>query len=593
MKRVFSAISIYAGLMGTSALAQDYWIQVEANTTLTEAQAATRDYDAELDDVAGFRLGASGWYATAIGPYTEEEATRRLQQLVSRGVLPLDAFVSAGTGFGQQFWPVGANARANDAAEEPAQDEPETTLAQAEPDVAPDPEPEPEAEVAPEPEIPEETVNEARRSEAQLNREERAALQIALQFYDHYTGAIDSAIGPGTRGAMREWQSAQGYEPTGVLTTRQRAELLDEYNSVIDSLGLGVVADSRAGIEIVMPAAMVDFDRYEAPFAHYEGDGEVRVVLISQSGGQSTLYGLYDILQSLEVVPMEGDRNREGNSFYINGQDSRIRSYTYATVVDGAVKGYMLTWPRGDERRYELALEAMRDSFASTGPAVLEDNAGLDETMQNVDLVSGLEIRRADRARTGFYVTQQGMVLTTAEAVEGCSQITLDESYPATVAATDAALGVALVQPEETLAPLGVASFADGEPRIQSDLAVSGFSFGGRLSSATLTFGTLADVQGLDGEDNVYRLDLEAQDGDAGGPIVDNGGRVLGMLKSANDGNRQFPDEVSFATKADALESFLESNGVRIMPAQGTGSLTPRALSETTADMSVLVSCYE
>ncbi|MGR3364797.1 MAG: peptidoglycan-binding protein, partial [Maritimibacter harenae] len=76
-------------------------------------------------------------------------------------------------------------------------------------------------------------------------------------------------------------------------------------------------------------------------------------------------------------------------------------------------------------------------------------------------------------------------------------------------------------------------------------------------------------------------------------PIVDNGGRVLGMLKSANDGNRQFPDEVSFATKADALESFLESNGVRIMPAQGTGSLTPRALSETTADMSVLVSCYE
>ncbi len=584
MKRLTGAITLFAGLMGsTSAFAQDtFWVQVEANTTLTEAQNATRLYDAELDDVVGFRLGASGWYATALGPYSETEAAAVLVDLIRSGAVPGDAYVSDGAAFGQQFWPVGANSRTE------TDETPAVTETQAEaPVIVAEPEPEPE------PIVPEETPQEARQSEAQLDREAREALQIALQFEGFYTSGIDGAFGPGTRGAMAAWQEAKGYEATGILTTRQRDELIGDYNAVFDSLALASVMDQDAGIELIMPTAMVDFDRYEAPFAHYEGDQGVRVVLISQSGGQSTLYGLYDILQSLEVVPTQGERSRGENSFEITGSNRDIVSYTYAEVVDGAVKGYMLIWPTGDEKRRNIALSAMKDGFASTGPTVLDDNAGLDEAMQSVDLVSGLEIRRADRARTGFYVAGDGTVLTTTEAVAGCSQITLDESYPASVVATDEALGAAIVKPEQALAPLAVASLSSGEPRIKSDLAVAGYSFGGRLSSATLTFGQLADIKGLDGEDNVYRLDLEAQDGDAGGPIVDNAGMVLGMLKSDSDGSRQFPDEVSFATKAPALAAFLEANGVVTEPVTPASSLSPHALAVKAADMSVLVSCWE
>lgn len=584
MKRVTGAITLFAGLMGsTSAFAQDsYWVQVEANTTLTEAQNTTRLYDAELDNVVGFRLGASGWYATALGPFSEDEAAAVLGTLRAQGAIPGDSYVSDGATFGQQFWPVGANSRP-----EPTETQ-DVTQAQAQVD-----EPVIAAEPEPEPVIPEETPQEARRSEAQLDREAREALQVALQFEGFYTSAIDGAFGPGTRGAMAAWQEAKGYEATGILTTRQRDELIGDYNAVFDSLGLASVTDRDAGIELIMPTAMVDFDRYEAPFAHYEGDNGVRVVLISQSGGQSTLYGLYDILQSLEVVPTQGERTRGENSFEINGQNRDIQSYVYAEVADGAVKGYMLIWPTGDDRRRGIALSAMKDGFSSTGSTVLDDNAGLDEAMQSVDLVSGLEIRRADRARTGFYVAGDGTVLTTAEAVAGCSQITLDESYPAMVVATDEALGAAIVKPEQPLAPLAVASLSSGEPRIKSDLAVAGYSFGGRLSSATLTFGQLADIKGLDGEDTVYRLDLDAQDGDSGGPIVDNAGLVLGMLKSDSDGSRQFPDEVSFATKAPALAAFLEANGVTSETVASSGSLTPHALAIKAADMSVLVSCWE
>lgn len=570
---------------GMTAMAQDaFWIQLEANATLAQGETVTRDYDARLDDVNGFRLGASGWYATVLGPFTEDEATARLTSLLALGTIPRDAYVSDGAAYAQQFWPVGANTLATRDAEGPQTDGDAGTEDDTQTSVIAEPEPEPE---------PEETRGEALASERTLDREQREALQIALQFDGYYTAAIDGAIGPGTRNAMAQWQTAKGYEATGVLTTRQRAELLGDYEAVFDSLGLASITD--AGIEIIIPTAMVSFDHYEAPFAHYEGDEGVRVVLISQSGGQSTLYGLYDILQSLEVVPPEGERQRRESDFTIEGANSQITSYTHAAIVDGAVKGYMLIWPVGDEKRRNIALDAMKDSFTSVGGVVLDDNAGLDEAMQSVDLVSGLEIRRADRARTGFYVGGEGAVLTTADAVAGCGQISLDESYPAQVVATDSAFGLALLQPEQTLAPLAVATLSTDEPRIQSDLAVAGFSFGGRLSSATLTYGKLADIKGLDGEDTVFRLDLAAQDGDAGGPLINANGAVLGMLQSdATNANRQFPDEVSFAAKASALAEFLTTNGIEARTGgDSMSTLTPHALATQAADMSVLVSCWE
>ena len=56
---------------------------------------------------------------------------------------------------------------------------------------------------------------------------------------------------------MAAWQEANNYEVTGILTTLQRAALLDQYNSILDGLGLEVVHDETAGIEIEMPTAEV------------------------------------------------------------------------------------------------------------------------------------------------------------------------------------------------------------------------------------------------------------------------------------------------------------------------------------------------
>lgn len=188
-------------------------------------------------------------------------------------------------------------------------------------------------EPKPEPEPSDETVREARASEALLTREERAALQEALKWAGFYGGAIDAAFGRGTRGSMARWQEANNFEATGVLTTRQRAELFRQYNEVLEGLDLRVVRDTGAGISMKLPTGVVEFSRYEPPFAHYDATGDIdaKVLLISQAGDRATLAGLYDIMQTLEIVPQDGPRNLEGDSFTLIGE--RLYHFTHSSLA--------------------------------------------------------------------------------------------------------------------------------------------------------------------------------------------------------------------------------------------------------------------
>ena len=586
IKRFFAVLTVLMAFAfsGAAMAQQTAWIQIEAQPTLRAAEQSVRGYEQKLDQVNGFRL-PGGWYAIALGPFSEDDAAARMRDLKSNRSIPRDSFVAFSNQYRQQFWPIGANALNAEPITLPQANDGQVIVTITEE----------EGEQAMPAQPVEETKAQARASERSLDRDARKALQVALQWEGFYNSGIDGAFGPGTRRAMADYQTAKGYDPTGILTTRQRAEVLAAYQSAIDSLGLASIRDEQAGIEIIIPANMVEFDRYEAPFAHYEpiNDSGVRVILISQTGDRNTLYGLYDIMQTLEIVPMEGPRERKRNEFTLSGADDSISSYTYAKLVDGAVKGFTLIWPAGSDRRRDMAIAQMKASFASIPGVALADDAGLDEATQSLDLLSGLEIRRPDVSRSGFYVSAAGAVLTTAEAVANCQRITLDDVYDAEVSGMDTDMGLAILKPIERLAPLAVAKLATREPRLQSEIAVAGYPFEGRLSAPTLTFGTLAELQGLAGEPNVARLTLNAQAGDTGGPVLDASGAVVGMLLARpGTGERQLPAGVNFAAKAGTLASFLAENGIDAQAADAGPALHPVAISALATDMTVLVSCW-
>ena len=574
--------------------AQDtVWIQIAARPSLASAQQEAQDFASKLPDVAGFALGG-GWYGVLIGPYTRADAERVLQVYRNERQIPRDSFIAFPANLRNQFYPLAGNAaQAASAAPSQAPVEAETSTETETAVVTPAPAEEPVVIVETTPALPDETPSEARRSERSLSREERMELQVALKAAGFYTSAIDGAFGRGTRASMSEWQISKGLEPTGVLTTAQRKMLLDDYNAPLISVGMRRIADDRAGIALEIPAGEVAFSRYEPPFAHYDASGDlgIRVLLISQRGDKNTLFGLYDIMQTLEVVPLEGPRERGSDSFTIEGRNGRIVSHTEASLKNGEIKGFTLIWPTGDDARRTRVLTAMQESFERLD-GVLDDAAGAD-IQQNIDLLSGLEIRKPRLSRSGFFVSDTGMVVTTTDVVQSCTRVTLDHGYTAEIAAQDSSTGLAILRPTQPLAPMAVAELSNQTPRLQSEVAVSGFSYEGVLGAPSLTWGKLADIKGLNGEPNLTRLALTSELGDAGGPVVDGSGAVLGMLLPAQANGRQLPGDVSFAVNAEAIRSAIEAAGATAQT-QTTGDALPsQALINRATGMTVLVSCWE
>lgn len=589
-------------LFPAAVLAQTtHWVQIEAHATLRTAEDFATRYDARIGGVAGFRL-AGGWYAIAVGPFDTPEAAEAMRQrLLATREIRSDAYVTDERIYGQQFWPAGGIGQMSsvtiEAPEPAAQD-----LAVAEPEVAePAPTPTETAIVAPEPatiieELPEETLAEARANDSRLTRDERAEIQTALQWFGFYTQRIDAAFGPGTRGAIRDWQGTQGYEPTGFLTTRQYAALIDSYDQALARYGFDLWRDERAGIEITLPLAMVQFSRYESPFVHFETINEsgMRLLLISQEGTQATLFGLYEIMQTLEVIPLEGQRERRGNGFLITGRSDTARAHAVAQFQGGAIKGYLLLWEPRADADVELVLSTLDASLRPIAGVLPSDAGALESTVSRRDLLAGLEVRRPVRSRTGFFVDAVGTVVTSAEAVAGCGRVTIDEAYTANVRLIDEAAGIALLSPVDPLVPLAFAQFSQREPRRDSDVRVSGFSYQDTLTRPILTFGSLSELEGLNGEANLRRLSIRVQPGDTGGPVFDSNGAVMGMLlPRITDPTRMLPDDVNFAVSSEAIMAALERANLRGSLSRADATMPAEILTRVSADLTVLISCWE
>jgi S1-C subfamily serine protease len=559
------------------------WVQIEAQPSQGAAEARARDYAGTLPDVEGHAL-ASGWYAVVLGPYDAAIAAERLAGLLRERQVPRDSFVTDGRSFRAQFWPPADGAAAATPPAEAAQP-------------VPQPMPAPQAPETPAAETPaEETPAEARRAEAALSRPDREAVQVALQWFGFYSAAIDGAFGPGSRAAMQAWQSAQGADPTGVLTTRQRAALLADWQAAVAAIGFQRVDEAEAGIALEMPLGLVAFDRYEPPFVHFaprDGSGW-QVLLISQPGDQTTLFGLYDILQTLEIMPLDGPRERRARSFEITGRSAAVETHAFAELSGGLIKGFVLSGPAADAGRVGRVLDTMRGSFRAVGDRALDPGMVPLDAEQKTSLMAGMEIRRPARTGAGAWVDPRGTVLTAAATVAGCARVTIDGGLAAQVVYADPALGIAAVRPEATLAPARHAAVAASLPALRSEVAVAGFAFPEAPDLPTLTFGTFEAAEGLPGDGAARaRLTLAALPGDIGGAVLDGGGALVGvLLPQPRTGGRVLADTVQFMVPIGEAAGPLAAAGVPRRPAARAGALAPEDLTEIGRAIAVQVACW-
>lgn len=577
-------IAMWMALIAGASVAQDMrWIQIEAQPSLLEAETRARIYAQEFPDTQAHSIG-SGWYAITLGPLPEDQADLRMSQLRARAAIPRGSFLATGANYRQRIYPIGPTptavtpaqtAKADVVQEEAAQVSVSETVESA----------------APEPSITvhDETLSEARASEGLLSSEEKMDLQRYLQWAGYYNSTIDASIGRGTRRAMAAWQTDNGYEDTGVLTTAQRQRLRAQYFAIFDGLGLETHRDLEAGISIDLPKEVVAFDAYAAPLAHFksqETSSPAHVFLISAAGNRGDLAAIYGVLPTLSIVPMNIEKSLNKDRFVITGAGTTTRTFITASHASGEIKGFGLIWPNQNEEQFDRLVAHMRKSF-DTFSGTLDPS--LSVAINDPETEFGVAIRKPAFVKSAVFVSDQGHAITDTSDLEQCSALTIGGTYDAEIIARSET-GAGLLSPKSDFNPISYAKLGNAV-RKGDKTFLSSYPYGGRLGLASVTQATVAETSDLSGNTEKFRLDFLAEPGDFGGAILDQSGNLTGILVSQDDTGRVLPKNVNFAAASDALASMMQSAGLRLSSGK-TQRLDDMALIASAQNILTPIECW-
>ena len=582
-------VAMWMALVAGASAAQDMrWIQIEAQPSLLEAETRARIYAQEFPDTQAHSIG-SGWYAITLGPLPEDEADLRMSQLRARAAIPRDSFLATGANYRQRIYPIGPAPAAVTAAqtfeaeviqEEATQVSVVETAESAAPEQA-----SPEQSIT----VPDETLSQARESEGLLSPDEKMDLQRYLQWAGYYNSTIDASFGRGTRRSMAAWQTDNGHEDTGVLTTAQREKLRAQYFAIFAGLGLETHRDLEAGISIDLPKEVVAFDAYAAPLAHFksqDASSPAQIFLISAAGNRGDLAAIYGVLPTLSIVPMKIEKSLNKDRFVITGEGTSTRAFITASHKGGEIKGFGLIWPNQNEEQFDRLVVHMRKSF-ETFPGTLDPS--LSVAINDPETGFGVAIRKPAFVKSAVFVSDQGHAMTDTSNLENCSALTIGGTYDAEIIARSET-GAGLLSPKSEFNPISYAKLGNAV-RKGDKTFLSSYPYGGRLGLASVTQATVMETTDLSGNAEKFRLDFLAEPGDLGGAVLDQSGNLTGILVSRDDTGRVLPNNVNFAAATDALASMMQSAGLRLRTGK-TNRLDDVALIASAQNILTPIECW-
>jgi serine protease Do len=196
---------------------------------------------------------------------------------------------------------------------------------------------------------------------------------------------------------------------------------------------------------------------------------------------------------------------------------------------------------------------------------------------------------------TGFFVSNDGHVLTNSHVIEDCSTISvfMGQMKPvdARKIARDTTNDLALLS--TSLRPPVVAALRSGL-RLGESVAAFGYPYADILaSSGNFTQGNVTALAGMGDDSRYLQMSAPVQSGNSGGPLLDQNGNLVGMvtgkLEIAQNGD--LPQNVNFALNASIISSFLVTNGIKYTPGSATAALKPEELADQAKSMSVFILC--
>ena len=258
-----------------------------------------------------------------------------------------------------------------------------------------------------------------------------------------------------------------------------------------------------------------------------------------------------------------------------------LDSIKYTDITDKDAKVFGST---------RLALENAKDHcefFPSVPP--IEENPDV-ENKPPVDSFPFNPPSSGNKSGTGFYINSKGYVVTNNHVISGCKSVWLEsnkENTPGVVIKKDENLDIAVIKSNKNSDIF--AKFAD-DIRTGEDVMALGFPLGSELGDdIKATKGNISAVSGMKGDKNYLQFTAPIQAGNSGGPLLNEGGFVVGINTAALVGEKY--QNVNFAINGNSAQSFLGKNSIDFEYGSYSEPLKPADLVEKGEMFTVRVLC--
>ena len=193
---------------------------------------------------------------------------------------------------------------------------------------------------------------------------------------------------------------------------------------------------------------------------------------------------------------------------------------------------------------------------------------------------------------TGFYVSNTGHIISNHHVVEGCNTVKLTfkgKEVSADVLAVDKKNDLAILK--ANLTPPKLYPVATEDASLLEDIIIAGYPLGKRVSAAIKTSkGSITALAGYGDNYSEFQTDAALNQGNSGGPIIDQKGNVVGVAV-ANYGKKAGVESFNFGIKSSTLRTFASSNGLKFLPPNNK-EMSNKDLGKLITEATVYLECH-
>lgn len=434
-----------------------------------------------------------------------------------------------------------------------------------------------------------------------IAEDNRGLLQSQLMLLGHYHALADRTFGSFTYRAIQEFQTSLGATPTGVLTQRQQNFLSEAASRIYNDLGFDLVEDTSGRMAMLLPQKLLSsVSETRRGTAYSSADGSIRLETIRKPFTEESYESLYHSLASSSPTRNISYQVLNSDKFVVSGTRDGKLFYILINNTPGESTGFSVEWERS---RNEIGAMVATFTASYSYPLAFDQPEGSSVASTYLPQVTPEPTPKTapsapqSSSGTGFFVAEQGVLVTNQHVIDGCSAIDVVGYGPARVITSDKEVDLAVLQLRSTK-PHPVAEIRAEPAQLGESVVALGFPLADILnSSLNMGTGIVSAETGFLGDQSRFTTNVGIQPGNSGGPILDESGRVLGVAVSKINDEALLAvlgttaPNVGFAIKGDVVADYLSLFRLPEPSDAPEKPLSARELAEKGRDFTVQVLC--